>query len=231
MNKTKLIDAYNKAREVFDSFDSWKGSGMQGPPGASDWGRPDLIKEGNELLKIMRGSLKKPKFTEKEFLSFSDRIARLVTNMAIKHANYYQHNGKDMYECRDLLKSILNIEMTSKTNSHLKKNLAKITRNVEINGGNVEEARFKSLQNSSGVGNNNSGCYIATMVYGDYEHPQVLVLREFRDNFLAQFLLGRLFIRFYYKFSPGWVKSLEHNKMINKSIKKALNAFIKIYKK
>jgi len=40
----------------------------------------------------------------------------------------------------------------------------------------------------------------------------------------------RSFIRFYYKFSPGWVKSLEHNKMINKSIKKALNAFIKIYK-
>lgn len=68
------------------------------------------------------------------------------------------------------------------------------------------------------------------MVYGDYEHPQVLVLREFRDNFLAHYLLGRSFIRFYYKYSPGWVKSLEHNKIVNKSIKKALNAFIKIYK-
>ena len=76
----------------------------------------------------------------------------------------------------------------------------------------------------------NSGCYIATMVYGDYGHPQVLVLREFRDDFLAHYILGRSFIRFYYKYSPGWVKALEHNKMINKSIEKALNAFIKIYK-
>ena len=230
MNKTKLIDAYNKVLEVFESFDSWRGSGIQGPPGAMDWGRPDLIEEGNKLLRIMRESLKKPEFTDKEFLSFSDRIAKLVANMAIKHANYYQHNRKGMYECRDLLKSILNIEMTSKTNSHLKKKLAKITRSVEINGGNVEEARFKSSQNSSGLGNNNSGCYIATMVYGDYEHPQVLVLREFRDKILAQFLIGRLYIRFYYKYSPSWVKALEHNKMINKSIKKLLNVFIKIYK-
>ena len=75
---------------------------------------------------------------------------------------------------------------------------------------------------------NDGGCYIATMVYGDYEHPQVLVLREFRDNFLAHYVLGRAFIRFYYKYSPGWVKALKRNKIINKSIEKALNAFIKI---
>ena len=68
------------------------------------------------------------------------------------------------------------------------------------------------------------------MVYGDYEHPKVLVLREFRDNFLGKFLLGRSFIRFYYKYSPSWVEALEHNKTINKSIEKTLNAFIKIYK-
>ena len=79
MNKTKLIDAYNKALEVFESFDRWRGSGIQGPPGAMDWGRPDLIEEGNKLLRIMRESLKKPEFTDKEFLSFSDRIAKLVS--------------------------------------------------------------------------------------------------------------------------------------------------------
>lgn len=30
------------------------------------------------------------------------------------------------------------------------------------------------------------GCYIATMAYGDYDHPQVMVLRDFRDSFLAK---------------------------------------------
>ena len=226
----ELIAAFNKAMEVFEGFDNWKGSGIQGPGGASDWGRPDLIEAANTLVKVMKKSLKNPEITGEEFSSFSDQVAQLVTAMAIKHANHYQYNSHNMNECRDLLKSILHIEMTPKTNSHLKKNLAVIVRNVEIDGGSKEEARI--IRNLYRGGNNSSsgGCYIATMVYGDYEHPQVLVLREFRDNFLAQFLLGRLFIRFYYKFSPGWVKSLEHNKMINKSIKKALNAFIKIYK-
>jgi len=227
----ELIAAFNKAMEVFEGFDNWKGSGIQGPGGASDWGRPDLIEAANTLVKVMKKSLKNPEITGEEFSSFSDQVAQLVTAMAIKHANHYQYNSHNMNECRDLLKSILHIEMTPKTNSHLKKNLAVIVRNVEIDGGSKEEARI--IRNLYRGGNNSSsgGCYIATMVYGDYEHPQVLVLREFRDNFLAQFLLGRLFIRFYYKFSPGWVKSLEHNKMINKSIKKVLNTFIKIYKK
>lgn len=229
----ELIAAFNKAMEVFEGFDNWKGSGIQGPGGASDWGRPDLIEAANTLVKVMKKSLKNPEITGEEFSSFSDQVSQLVTAMAIKHANHYQYNSHNMNECRDLLKSILHIEMTPKTNSHLKKNLAVIVRNVEIDGGSKEEARIIRAANLSSGGNNSSsgGCYVATMVYGDYEHPQVLVLREFRDNFLAQFLLGRSFIRFYYKFSPGWVKSLEHNKMINKSIKKALNAFIKIYKR
>ena len=44
-----------------------------------------------------------------------------------------------------------------------------------------------SYQNKTGTSySSNStkkvGCYIATMVYGDYNHPQVLVLRRFRDE-------------------------------------------------
>lgn len=34
--------------------------------------------------------------------------------------------------------------------------------------------------------NPSGGCYIATMVYGNYDHPQVMVLRDFRDSYLAK---------------------------------------------
>lgn len=228
----EIIAAFNSAMEVFESFDNWKGSGVQGPPGASDWGRPDLIGAANSLVELVIKSLNKtnPQFRSEEEVSFSDQVAQLATAMAIKHANHYQFTCYDMNECRNLLNRIyLEMCMTPKTKSHLNKNLAIIASNVEINGGSVEDARIKRLLNSSTVvNNNNSGCYIATMVYGDYEHPQVLVLRDFRDDFLAHFLLGKSFIKFYYKYSPSWVKALEHNKMINKSIEKALNAFIKI---
>ena len=47
-----------------------------------------------------------------------------------------------------------------------------------------------------------SGCFIATAVYGDYDHPQVLKLRNFRDSTLRKSLLGRCFISFYYTVGP-----------------------------
>ena len=41
-------------------------------------------------------------------------------------------------------------------------------------------------------------CLIATAVYGNINHPQVLILRNFRDQMLSQSPVGRKFIRWYY---------------------------------
>ena len=46
------------------------------------------------------------------------------------------------------------------------------------------------------------GCFIATAVYGSYNAPEVIILRKFRDNFLLNYFMGRIFITFYYKISP-----------------------------
>ena len=209
----ELIAAYNKAMEVFESLNTW------------DLGRPNLIRAGNELIKVMQKTSNKPESTSEEFLSFSNQTAQLLIAMAIKHGNNVSSSEDS---CIGLLEKIENIYMEKDTRTHLLKNLGIIKRNKRINDENTlikHNRRIYGTQNNSGSG----GCFIATMVYGDYEHPQVLVLREFRDNFLAHYVLGRAFISFYYKYSPGWVKALEHNKMINKSIEKALNTFIKIY--
>lgn len=85
--------------------------------------------------------------------------------------------------------------------------------------------QLQPKQTSSG------GCYIATMVYGDYDHPQVMALRNFRDEFLDHREWGRRFIRFYYKHSPGWVEKLKSHKLINKGIQKILDSFIFVWKK
>lgn len=52
------------------------------------------------------------------------------------------------------------------------------------------------------------GCYVATSVYGDYDAPQVRVLRRWRDQVLSRSPLGRSFIRFYYATSPGLVRAV-----------------------
>lgn len=83
-----------------------------------------------------------------------------------------------------------------------------------------------SIQNSS-----NGGCYIATLVYGDYDHPKVKVLRHFRDNVLLKNNFGKKFVKFYYKYSPGWVQRLKSKKRINRCIRSILNCFVYIYRK
>jgi hypothetical protein len=75
------------------------------------------------------------------------------------------------------------------------------------------------------------GCYIATMVYGDYDHPQVMKLRWFRDEVLDHYQWGKDFIRFYYKHSPSWVERLKSHKYINAAIRICLDAFIKLLNK
>ena len=75
------------------------------------------------------------------------------------------------------------------------------------------------------------GCYIATMAYGDYDHPQVMVLRQFRDLYLSKRGWGKKFINFYYAHSPHWVELLKDHKRINALIRKALDSFVYLLKK
>jgi DNA-directed RNA polymerase subunit RPC12/RpoP len=70
-------------------------------------------------------------------------------------------------------------------------------------------------------------CYIATMVYGDYEAPQVKVLRQFRDNVLKSNIFGRGFIKVYYYISPKLIAVFGKQKWFNNFWKKLLDAFIK----
>ncbi|WP_440887833.1 CFI-box-CTERM domain-containing protein [Vibrio sp. WZ-1] len=75
------------------------------------------------------------------------------------------------------------------------------------------------------------GCYIATMAYGDYEHPQVVYLRKFRDETLSKTKLGRNFIKRYYKYSPLLVEKLKGHNFINRVIRICLDIIVKVINK
>ena len=83
-----------------------------------------------------------------------------------------------------------------------------------------------SYSSSSNRSKSNEGCYIATMAYGDYDHPQVKILRNYRDQFLSKTLMGRSFIRFYYYISPKLVKHLQGHKTTNYYIRILLDKLI-----
>lgn len=89
-----------------------------------------------------------------------------------------------------------------------------------------------STHYSNSSGKKGEGCYIATMAYGDYGHPQVMVLRQYRDNVLKKSLVGRLFISFYYKVSPTLVRVLSGHKRINDYIRQRLDKLVyRVHKK
>ena len=79
-------------------------------------------------------------------------------------------------------------------------------------------------------GGGNSGCYIATMAYGDYDNPQVMILRQFRDEILDKSVFGKWFIKAYYHYSPKLVERLKNHRIVNIIIRKILNQFIKLIK-
>ncbi|MCM8768898.1 MAG: hypothetical protein NC911_04350, partial [Candidatus Omnitrophica bacterium] len=57
------------------------------------------------------------------------------------------------------------------------------------------------------------GCFIATACFGDYNHPIVKILREFRDRFLLTNRLGRMFVKYYYAVAPKYSQLISQNEL------------------
>lgn len=65
-----------------------------------------------------------------------------------------------------------------------------------------------------------SGCFVATACYGNYEAPEVLILRQYRDQKLLKTFYGTAFVEFYYFISPFLVLLIGKSDILKKSIKK-----------
>lgn len=53
-----------------------------------------------------------------------------------------------------------------------------------------------------GGGGGGGGCFIATAAFGSYMEPQVMVLRQFRDELLLPYQAGQWLVHQYYQYSP-----------------------------
>ena len=65
-----------------------------------------------------------------------------------------------------------------------------------------DTVRVIILEEGTSGGGGGGGCFIATAAHGADNAPEVLTLKQFRDEFLQTNAVGRLFVKTYYKTSP-----------------------------
>lgn len=87
---------------------------------------------------------------------------------------------------------------------------------------NVRESAKHQLKALNSQVAKRSGCFIATAVYGDSDTVEIVVLQQFRDNFLLQNHLGRLFVHSYYLLSPPCAKLIGKSRLTRKLVERLL---------
>ena len=72
------------------------------------------------------------------------------------------------------------------------------------------------IPNSGAKSLGKSGCFIATATMGDYDHPVVIQLSQFRDQYLTKYNWGNKFIKYYNILSPYPAKIISKNNLLKK---------------
>lgn len=187
-----------------------------------------ILKLNNTLDKKAKSIIETFEETPEVYDNISEQVvqismASLIHLMNKDGFNIHYYNA---FEFLDKFK------MSEETNNKYNENRRIIRSNKRIEYNNHINARLGlSSMGRTHQPQRSSGCYIATMIYKDYNHPKVMVLRNFRDEFLLNYFVGREFVKFYYKYSPSLVELLKDKRSINNIIKKSLNMIIKLIDK
>ena len=207
ISKARISKYYDAVYEEFENF-------------KDGFVNIDSVNMGISKSKPKFDDLKRIDGSSDDYLQTSSITVSILLGAIIKECNKVQENNSSLAVIKSVFQKSVNamckladFDMDTDIRSRFNKNLSAI-KNMN------REVQLKK-----------EGCYIATMAYGDYDHPQVVILREFRDNVLMKTIIGRLFVRKYYKYSPLLVNKLKHSRKINKFVRLCLDVFIKRLKK
>ena len=138
------------------------------------------------------------------YQEFGNAVANLSLAMCITYVN----ETGDMERVKFLMSRIEKLPMDAETRQRF-------------------DTNSRILTNNLSASHNSGACYIATLVYGDYEQDQVLALRAFRDRVLLNNSFGRQFVRLYYRVSPTLVKWLQPYPFLQKPIRRLLDCLVR----
>jgi hypothetical protein len=101
--------------------------------------------------------------------------------------------------------------------------LAAVKYYKEVSGLSLKESKDYVdnlvVQHGIGPATPNGGCFVATACYGDYDAPEVMVLRHFRDDKLLKTFFGKVFVKLYYSVSPFFATLISKSDILKKSVR------------
>lgn len=71
-----------------------------------------------------------------------------------------------------------------------------------------------------------SGCFVATVVYGGADTPQVTSLRAYRDEVLLRTRSGRTFVALYYRIGPYLAELVSKHPLLMRLTRKTLDSLV-----
>jgi hypothetical protein len=137
------------------------------------------------------------------YIAYSSLLANVCLSCCVKYAN----ETKKFAPLLPIMAQLNALNTEPEVRSRLRENTA-------ILSGNAKQE-------------NAGGCFVATWAFGDYDAPEVLVLRTFRDDFLAASFVGRAFISTYYRISPALVRTLGDRRYLKRAARYSLSKLIK----
>ena len=198
----------------------------------------DSILHASHLINVCKPKLQNIKSTlgstDEFYLNVSSAVVNNALGMIIDVVNDAQREiaptMANLLNLRDIadkavyaIVTMSSLDMNAQTRQRYTENKSTI---IGIN--NQLDSLTRQNRSTNSSSSSSGGCYIATMAYGNYDHPKVMELRRFRDDFLSKTIIGRNFIQFYYKYSPSLVEKLKTKQRINLIVRKGLDLFIKI---
>ena len=145
----------------------------------------------------------------------SDWVASVATGICVKCCNESSQSASVFRKAVKVMETIGHLETSHQVQLHYDMNLR------------ILRANLSAANQAEGNTNSSSGCYIATMVYGSCDSPEVIILRDFRDKKLSKHPLGKFFIKAYYRFSPTFVSITKDIHFVQSPIRFILNKLVK----
>jgi hypothetical protein len=90
-----------------------------------------------------------------------------------------------------------------------------VTSDIKTGAGNMR------IESKSGA-----TCFVASIAYGDPNHPGVMFLRGYRDNILSKSKTGQAFIEWYWVYGPKLANVISKSSILRKVSKLAISRIV-----